>query len=457
MIDRETRIMEGGSIGKRVLQYVLPSIAAMLMVLAYNLADTFFIGQTHNALQLAAISVATPVFLFFMATGTIFGVGGTSLISRALGEGNTEYAKKACSFCLWGCVAAGVGMTALFLGCTDQILALVATEVTWEYARKYLTIVSWSGTFVLISTCFSNVVRAEGRSVQAMMGSLIGNLINIVLDPILILALDWDVAGAAVATVIGNVAGAAWYLAYFKFGHSRLSIRPRDCTGGNGVAKGVLAIGVPAALGTLLMSVSAILLNSRMAPYGDMAIAGIGVASKISMVVGTICVGLGQGVQPLLGFYVGARSWDMYKRSLRFSLWFALLASGAMTALCYLFTRQIAGAFLTDPTALEYAVKFARILLSTTFLFGLYYVLVAALQACGAALDSLIVNVSRQGIVYIPAMLILGAISHELGLVWAQPVADVISLLLAWILYTRRIRRMTSGMVSALVPADADT
>lgn len=135
------------------------------MVLIYNLADTFFIGQTHDDLQVAAVSLATPVFLLFMAVGTIFGNGGTSVISRAMGEGRTDYAKKVCSFCMWSCVGVGIIMSALFLLFMDQILALIgASADTWEYAKTYLTIVSLSGPFVLIANCYSNVIRAEGQS-----------------------------------------------------------------------------------------------------------------------------------------------------------------------------------------------------------------------------------------------------------------------------------------------------
>ena len=155
------------------------------MVLIYNLADTFFIGQTHDDLQVAAVSLATPVFLLFMSVGTVFGIGGTSVISRALGEGRRDYAKKVCSFCMWCCVAVGVLMSALFLIFMDQILAMIgASAETWDYAKTYLTIVSCSGPFVLIANCYSNVIRAEGQSGKAMMGQLLGNLLNVILDPI---------------------------------------------------------------------------------------------------------------------------------------------------------------------------------------------------------------------------------------------------------------------------------
>ena len=140
-------------IRKAVLQNALPAMAAMLMVLIYNLADTFFIGQTHDDLQVAAVSLATPVFRLFMSVGTVFGIGGTSVISRALGEGRRDYAKKVCSFCMWCCVAVGVLMSALFLVFMDQILTMIgASAETWDYAKTYLTIVSCQFAFFMKNT-----------------------------------------------------------------------------------------------------------------------------------------------------------------------------------------------------------------------------------------------------------------------------------------------------------------
>lgn len=328
-------------------------------------------------------------------------------------------------------------MSALFLIFMDQILALIgASAETWDYARTYLTIVSFSGPFVLIANCYSNVIRAEGQSGKAMMGQLLGNLLNVILDPIMILVFSWNIAGAAIATVIGNVVGAGYYIVYFLKGSSSLSISLKDFSVKEKVASGVLAIGIPATLGNLLMSLSSILMNSQMAKYGDMAVAGVGVAMKVTMMTGMVCIGLGQGVQPLLGYCVGAKNWERYRSALKFSLIFAFSLSTVLTLICYLFTGQIVSVFLTD-AAYDYGVSFAHILLCTSFLFGVFYVLVNALQARGAATESLIVNISRQGLIYIPAMLILGAFFHETGLIWAQPVADVLSLVLSIGLYFR--------------------
>lgn len=437
-------IFESGSISSAVFKNAIPAMLAMLMVLIYNLADTFFIGQTHDAIQVAAVSLATPVFLIFMAIGTVFGIGGTSVISRAMGEGRKDYAKKVSAFCMWGCVIVGVLMSVLFLAFMDQILGLInATADTWEPAKQYLTIVCLCGPFVLIANCFSNVLRAEGQSGKAMMGQLLGNLFNVILDPIMILGFGWNIAGAAIATVIGNIIGAGYYILYFFRGKSMLSIRIKDATLKDGVCRGVLAIGIPASLGSLLMSISQIIVNSQMATYGDMALAGIGVAMKVTMITGMICIGLGQGVQPLLGYCVGAKLWERYKKVLNFSMIFALILSTVLTLFCYGFIEQIVSAFLTEESAFDYAVQFSCILLSTSFLFGVFYVLSNALQAMGAATASLIINLSRQGLIYIPALFILQAVIGINGLVWAQPVADVLSVGLAVVLYGITIRKMS--------------
>lgn len=451
MQEKSMEVFESMPVPKAVLKNALHAMAAMLMVLVYNLADTFFIGQTHDALQVAAVSLATPVFLMFMAVGMAFGIGGTSVISRALGEGKKEYARKVCSFCMWGCVFVGIIMSALFLIFMDPILSLIgASAETWNLAKTYLVIVICSGPFVLISNCFSNVVRAEGESGKAMMGQLLGNLLNIILDPILILGFGWNIAGAAIATVIGNLFAAGYYILYFIRGKSSLSTKLKDFTLKEKVCSSVLVIGIPSALGSMLMSVSQIIINSQMSTYGDMAIAGMGVAMKVVTITGMVCMGLGQGVQPLLGYCVGAKLWERFKKVLKFSLVFSLILGVVLTAICYLFVNQIVSAFLMDATAFNYAVQFSKILLTTSFLFGVFYVLTNTLQAMGAATASLVINLSRQGIIFIPALFILKAIIGLTGLVWAQPVADIISLFLAIILYIRSYKKISARPIEQM-------
>ena len=180
-----------------------------------------------------------------------------------------------------------------------------------------------------------------------------------------------------------------------------------------------------------------------MAEYGDMAIAGIGVAMKVTVITGMICMGLGQGIQPLLGYCVGAKLRKRFNDVFKFSAIFALILGASLTILCYLSVNGIVSVFLTDATAFDYAVRFSRILLTTSFLFGLFYVLVNGIQAMGAATASLIISLSRQGIIYIPALFILKAVLGLTGLVWAQPIADIFSTVLAAVLYIKTYHKLS--------------
>ena len=433
-------------IPQAVLKNAIPAMLAMLMALIYNLADTFFIGQTGDAILVAAISLATPVFLMHMALGTLFGAGGVSVVSRALGAGDVDRARKANSFAVWTCLAVSVVFAALVLIFMDPILNLLgASSDTWEPTKTYLTITAFAGPFIALCNCFSNIVRAEGAANRAMAGMIVGNVVNIVLDPVLILLAGWDIAGAAVATLIGNVIALVVYLQYYLAKHSSLGISIRQFQARGGIATGVLAIGTPASLASVLMNVSQIVANAQMAAYGDLAVSGLGVAMKVVMITGMICMGLAQGIQPLLGYCVGAKLWERFKGIMKFSLVSIFILGAAMTVLCYAFTSQIVGAFLTDPEASDYAIKFARILLTTSFLFGVFYVLTNALQAMGAATPALIVNISRQGIIYIPMLFILQPFLGASGIAWAQPAADLLSMGLAVVLYTLTYRKLRAA------------
>lgn len=282
---------------------------------------------------------------------------------------------------------------------------------------------------------------------------MMGNLLNIILDPIFILGFHWNIAGAAAATLISNMIAAGYYVLYFRRGHSSLSIRARDYSAKDKICSSVLSIGIPAALGSMIMGISVMFINNLMAGYGDMALAGSGVATKITMITGMLCIGVGQGVQPLLGYSIGEGNGKRYRETMKFSLIFAFVVGVIMTGICYLFMEQIIGVFLTDQDAYGYAYRFGRILLTTSSLFGIFYVLQNSLQAMGAAFAALIVNVSRQGLIYIPLLYILNSVLGINGLVWAQPAADILSLLIALVLFFITYRKMF-GKTDAVLEAE---
>ncbi|MCM1179855.1 MAG: MATE family efflux transporter [Clostridium sp.] len=437
MKDKTTEIFQNASVPRAVLFNVIPSIVSMIMVLIYNLADTFFIGQTNNAYMVAAVSLATPVFLLFMAVGMLFGIGGTSLISRMLGQGERKKAKNTSSFCFWsGLVIGAVSMVLIWIFVDSVCSAVGASADTMEYTRQYLAIVACGIPFLIVSNSFSNIIRAEGNAQKAMIGMIVGNLVNIILDPVFILACGWDVKGAAVATVIGNVCSSGFYLAHLLSKKSILSIKLKDYRVRGRIAIGVFSIGIPASLNNILMSVSNIVINNMMTKHGDMAVAGLGVAMKVNMIVVMLLIGLGTGVQPLLGYCFGAKNKQRYMAVLRFSLALAFCLSLVMTVACYCGAGPLVRAFLEDEQAYTYGLAFARIYIYSGPILGLLFVFVNAIQSTGAAVPALILSVSRQGILFLPILLTMNAVFNTPEtLAIAQPVTDYLSTVVAAVLF----------------------
>lgn len=443
MQDKTTEIFRNAPVPKAVMTNVIPSIVSMIMVLVYNLADTFFIGQTKNAYMVAAVSIATPVFLIFMAVGMLFGIGGTSLISRMLGEGKGEKAQNTSSFCFWtGGVIGIISMIFILIFVTPICRMVGASDDTLAYASQYLSIVAGGIPFLIVGNSFSNIIRAEGNPQKAMIGMVIGNLINIVLDPIMILGFHWNVAGAAIATVIGNIFAAVYYTCHLVSKKSMLSIKLKDYRAGDRIATGVLAIGIPASLNSILMSVSNIIINNLMKKHGDMAVAGLGVAMKVNMIVVMLLIGLGTGIQPLLGYCFGARNKKRFFAVLKFSLILAFCMSAVMTVICYCGASPLVKAFLEDPEAFDYGMSFARIYIYSGPILGILFVLINAIQSTGAALPSLILSISRQGLLYIPILLIFKTVFDTAQmLALSQPVTDYLATGLAAVLFIITCRK----------------
>jgi putative MATE family efflux protein len=441
--DRTTEIFQNAPIPKAVITNVVPSIISMIMVLVYNLADTFFIGQTDNAYMVAAVTVATPAFLLFMAIGILFGVGGTSLISRLLGEGNRDRAKHVSAFCFWSGTAIGIiGMAGIWVFLAPICKMIGASSDTLEYTRQYLSIIALGVPFLIIGNAFSNIIRAEGKANIAMTGMILGNLVNIILDPIMILAFGWNVAGAAIATVLGNLVAAVFYIVYLVSRKSMLSIRLKDFRAGENIARGVLAIGIPASLNSMLMSFSNIAVNNLMKPHGDMAVAGLGVAMKVNMIAVMLLIGLGTGIQPLLGYCYGAKDRKRFRGVLSFSLILAVAMSLIMSVICYAGAGPMVNAFLEDADAFSFGMDFARILIISGPILGVLFVLINTLQAMGQAVPSLVLSVSRQGLIYLPMLFLFDRIFQEPQmLVAAQPVTDYCATALAAVLYIVSARK----------------
>ncbi len=425
-------LFEDAPVPKAVMVMAVPTIITMLVVVIYNMADTFFIGQTNDAMQVAAVSLATPVFLVFMALGNLFGIGGSSAISRALGEGRLERARNISAFCCYGSLGLGVIVMLVFFIFMHPILMVIgASENTYEYARTYLTDVSFGGPFIMFGTAFGNIIRGEGAARESMIGNMIGTIANIVLDPIMILGFGWGVAGAAVATVIGNIATCAFYLAYFLRGKSQLSIRLSDFKAGERIASGVFAIGVPASLNNILMSLANIVMNNVLASYGDDPVAAMGVATKANMLVVMLQIGLCSGIQPLIGYNYGARDVDRLKKVYRFTGLCAIVMGTALTIFMVIAREPIIRAFIDDADVVSLGIEMMIALQISGPVIGILFLNINTLQGMGKALPSLLLTISRQGLAFLPLLYILNEAFGLQGAIYAQGAADYVSIVIS--------------------------
>lgn len=431
-MNNNKELFESAPVPKAVAVMAIPTMISMLVVVIYNMADTFFIGQTGDPMQVAAVSLATPVFMVFMALGNLFGIGGSSAISRALGEHKIERARNISSFCCYGSLGLGVIMALIFIVGMNGILKLIgASANTIEYARDYLTYIAVGGPFIMFGTAFGNILRGEGAAKESMIGNMIGTVTNIVLDPIMILWLDWGVIGAAIATVIGNVAASAFYLQYFLRKKSGLSINIRDFKMGDRIASSVAAIGIPASLNNILMSCANIVLNQVLISYGDTPVAAMGVASKVNMLVVLLQIGLCSGIQPLIGYNYGARNKKRLLKVFRFTGLCAVTLGTVLTILMVLTRQTLIQVFIDDVDVIAYGIQMVVALQISGPVIGILFLCINTIQGMGKALPSLILTVCRQGLVFIPMIYALDRLFGLNGVIYAQSVSDFISIILS--------------------------
>lgn len=436
-------LFEEAPVSKAVATMAIPTMISMLVVVIYNMADTFFIGQTGDPMQVAAVSLATPVFMVFMALGNLFGIGGSSAISRALGEKKLERARHISSFCCYGSIGLGIIVAAIFLIFMDGILKMIgASENTIEFAQDYLTYISFGGPFIMFGTAFGNILRGEGAAKESMIGNMIGTVTNIILDPLMILNMNMGIIGAAVATVIGNMAASAFYLIYFLRKKSSLSINIRYFQIGSQIASSVAAIGIPASLNNILMSCANIILNLALSGYGDTPVAAMGVASKSNMIVVLLQIGLCAGIQPLIGYNYGAKNKKRLLQVFRFTALVAIIMGTSLTVFMVFARKFLIQAFINDPEVIAYGMQMVIALQFSGPIIGILFLCINTIQGMGKAIPSLILTICRQGLIFIPCIFLLDTLFGLDGVIYAQPTADYASIILSVIMCLWIIRKM---------------
>lgn len=437
--EKREKIFSSYPIPKAVAALALPCVLSNIVNVIYNMADTYFVSLMEDTNATAAVSITMPVFLFFVAFGNIFGVGGSAYISRSLGAGKRERVKQISSFCVFSSIGAGVLLLSLILIFINPLVSGLGASAgaVSEYSRDYLKYIALGGPLIVTSITASNLIRGEGAAKESMIGMMIGTVTNIILDPVMILIFDMGAGGAAIATVIGNLASVVYYAFYLIRGNSILSCNPKRFYAGNGIAANVIPIGVPAAINNILMSLSNIILNNLMKDYGEAAVAALGIAMKVNMLIVFVQMGMGMGIQPLIGYSFGAKNIKRLKGTIKFTILCTVIFGTILSVLYFIFTSSIINLFNgeNDPLVTEYGVKILRALIITGPFIGIMFAFNFAFQGMGKPVPSLVLSLGRQGLIFLPVVIIMNRIFAFDGIIYAQPAADLICVVLSAIMF----------------------
>lgn len=437
----DQELMRSMKVSKAVAAMAIPSVISSLVTVVYNMADTFFVGQTGDALQVAAVSLTNPIFILLMAFANMFGMGGSAVASMAMGEGKPQKVKNTTAFITYASLTVGVGAAVLLLACMSLILKIFgANGETYEYAKGYVQYIAWGAPFIIWSAAASFVVRSEGASKEAMIGSMVGTIANIVLDPLFITGLHMGAAGAAIATTIGNILASLYFVWYFLKKSRQLSILPKDFTLREQISGRVCAIGLPTAIFSALMSVSTIVINQILVKYGNAPVAAIGIVFKANMFITFLQMGLANGVQPLLGYSYGAGNISRFREVERFTKICCLVTGITATVLYFIGREPIIRMFISDDEVVYYGVKMLVAYMISGPVIGMLFVNMNCMQSVNHSLPATILSVMRQGVLLIPLLYVLQFFWGMEGVIYGQSITDYIAVFLSAVLW-RNIRK----------------
>lgn len=421
---------------KTYFQMATPVVLGMLVTLIYNLADTFFIAQTGNTPLVAGVSICSPIFTALMAFGNIYGQGGSSVISRLLGQNKLEPVKRISSFCFYIAIATGIGLAVLMLGFRTPLLSLLgAKEDTWRYADQYYTTLVIGAPIVILSFIHSNLVRCEGLAKESMMGSVFGTVINIILDPIFISVAGLGALGAAIATVLGYLCTDLFFLFLLHKKNSCLSVSFSQCRVTKSELQQILGIGLAAALTNLMQSITIILLNHSLLSYGSDKIASMGIVLKINMIAQLLLTGFAFGGVPLFGYLYGGGKKDKMNELLRFCLLFLCGLSLLFTVILFVGAPAIISVFMKDAQIIAAGTPMLRWQVIGTVFAAIVLLMTVVFQATGKVFPSFVMSLSRQGIIFIILLLLMRNFLGYNGILASQAAADFLSAILAIGLY----------------------
>ena len=428
---------------RAVLKMGVPLIAGMMIMVLYNLTDTFFIGLTGDDYQLAAVNLAYPVMMITVAVSNMVGTGASTLIARCMGADDGEQAAHALTIAVLlalGCSAVLACGGLLFLG--PVVKGLGAGSYTLKFTEDYVRILLIGTVFTMGNYILGQLLRGEGSVKYSMLGMITGTVLNIVLDPVFIFLFGMQVRGAALATVIGNAAGTALSLWIYASGRALLRPVLRFSMPAVPIIGEIFRVGVPAALETLLTSAAFIVNNNLAVAYGELTVAAMGIAQKIMSLGNYIYQGFAAGVQPIMGFCYGARDYRRMLDVLKAGLMIVTGTELFVMAVYGVFAPFLIGIFTGSAEVTAIGTRVLRAFMCVLPFVGATSMCRMSFQAMGRPMHALGITVIRQLALYIPLLFFMDHVFRFSGLIWAQPITEAIMMVFSTALLVRTIRNL---------------
>ena len=445
----DTKLFESMPIPKAVMKMSVPTVVSSLVMVLYNLADTFFVGFLNDPVQNAAVTLAAPVLLAFNAVNNLFGVGGSSMMSRALGEKDYATAKRSSATAFYCALVSAILFSLSFTVMKGSVLNLLgADETTRDATGSYLLwTVSCGAVPSILNIVMAYMVRSEGASLHASIGTMSGCLLNIILDPIFIMpwGLDMGAAGAGLATFVSNCVALTYFLVLTTVKRKKtfVCLNPKRITKRKKVLLGICAVGIPASIQNLLNVTGMTILNNFAAGFGDPdPVAAIGIAYKVNMIPLQIALGISQGIMPLIGYNYSAKNYKRMKGFLTYTNKIVLSLMSATTVLFFFFSDEITGLFIDTPSVIAYSGKFLQGMCICLTFICVDFVAVGVFQACGMGKKALTFAILRKIVFEIPLLYILNYFFPLYGIAWAQSVSEIIMAVIAVTVLVRMFRKL---------------
>ena len=445
MAEKSNRIylLEEAGVASALLKLGIPTMVGMLISALYNAIDAYFVGGLGMS-QMGAVSVVFPIVQIIIGLGMMFGAGASSYISRLLGKGDNEQADKTASTSLFSGLLVGAIIIIGIMVFLDPVLtALGSTETILPYARAYAKIYVTGSIINVFTVMMNNLLTAQGATKFTMIAMLTGSIANVILDPVMIYGMDLGIEGAAIATVISLCINMALYIGYIakKKGVLRFSVRNIDPS--KTIYAEVLKIGIPVLLFQMLASVAMGSINTAAKPYGDYAVAAMGAVTRIMTVVTYVVFGFLKGFQPFAGYNYGAKKYERLKKSIRLCMIWSTVFCIVAAIVLFIFADPIVSLFGTDTEMVDIAAKALRLNAVLFITFGFQMVYASLYLAIGKSLVGSVLSLSRQGIFFFPLVLVLPHVMGLTGVVWVQPMADLLTTILT-IVFAVRINHTLS-------------